>query len=92
MHSSSSAPANLQVIRAITPSADADRETIAAPRIIQSVSISVVSSKIKLTTAIATTTQSVNASLARGIDAARSKPALAMTTDCRTVFNRGCST
>ena len=76
-------------IRTNRPNEDAERDTVAAPRMIQSVSILVVSSKMRLTSAITIVTGSVSAWRASGIAAARSKPALATTTVCRVDFTEG---
>jgi hypothetical protein len=58
------------------PSDDADRETIAAPRMSQSVSSFVVNRITRLTAAIITVIASVRASRSRGIAAASRRPAL----------------
>src|ERR1700736_1991833 len=83
--------AGLYTNRVKLPSEAADHEHTAAPRIIQSVSSLVVSSKAKLTAAIAIVTAPVSASRASGIAAASSRPALAITTVCKMDLIRGCS-
>ena len=65
-------------MRAIRPTDEADSDTAADAKMIHSVSSSVVSRIIRLTAAIAIVTGSVSASCASGIDAASSRPALAL--------------
>jgi hypothetical protein len=69
---------------------DADNETAAATRMIQSVSISVAGISAIVANAIATVRGSVKASRAKGITAASNRPALASTTVCSTPLTRGC--
>jgi hypothetical protein len=71
-----------------SPNPEADHEISADPKIIQSVSSSVVSSKATVMTAIPMNTGLVGASRGSGIAVASNSPALAITTAFKTALRR----